>query len=62
MKAPTWISSINFMCLLSLPNTIRRFDPCCHLFGGSYRGKAQLRACKPHMKHGLHGNWKQDTL
>ena len=61
-KKPTWISSSNFMCLLNLPNAMRRFGPLRHLFEGTYKGEGYLRLCKPHMKYGLRGNWKHNTL
>ena len=61
-RKPGCISCSNFMCLLNLPNIMRKFGPLVNLWEGSYQGEGFLRIAKKHVKKGIRGNWQINAL
>ena len=61
-KIPRWITSSNFMCLLNIPNTMKKFGPLINLWEGSYQGEGYLRIAKKHLKTGVRKNWMLNAL
>ena len=57
-----WISCSNFMCLLNLPEIMRKFGPLVNLWEGSYQGEGFFCIAKKHVKKGLRGNWQVNAL
>ncbi len=51
------ISSFNFICLMNLPDAMKRYGPLRHLWEGSFRGEGFLRQTKPQMMQGFKSNW-----
>jgi hypothetical protein len=59
---PTWLTRPNFLSLLNLPETIRRFGPIRNLWEGFWMGEGILRFIKPDMIHGLRKYWQRSTM
>ena len=55
-STPRWVTSYNFMCLLNIPNIVRRFGPFRNLYEGKYCGEAFNRVLKPMANRGSHRN------
>jgi hypothetical protein len=53
---PRWVTSYNFMCLLNIPNIVRRFGPFRNLYEGKYCGESFNRVLKPMANRGSHRN------
>ena len=58
---PTWLTSHNFMCLLNLPTTVRKFGPMRNLWEGGGQGEKMLQKVKPFW-YGYRKNWAQNIL
>ena len=50
------------MCLLNLPDSMRKFGPSINLWEDSYQGESCLRMAKRHLKTGIRKNWIWNTL
>jgi hypothetical protein len=44
---PTWLTSYNFLCLLSLPKTIEEFGPIRNYWEGGAMGEKLIQVVKP---------------
>jgi hypothetical protein len=55
---PTWISSYNFLCILNIPNMIRRYGSLRHIWEGGECGEGFIRKVKRELKTGLRNNWR----
>jgi hypothetical protein len=55
---PGWIKQYNMMCLLNLPNVIKRFGSLRNIWEGGNDGEAILKRVKNQMKSGLVNEWE----
>jgi hypothetical protein len=56
-EEPKWLSSYNFVCLLNLPDQMRRYGPLRNLWEGGWNGEGMIGIMKPEMKNGMQRNW-----
>jgi hypothetical protein len=61
-KKPKWISSYNFLTLLSIPDQVRQFGPLRLLWEGSVVGEGYLGYVKNEIKLGLRTGWQQNIM
>jgi hypothetical protein len=59
---PSWLSSFNCLCLLNLPDIVRRYGPIRNIWEGSWAGEGFLRFAKPSVTHGLRKHWERSTM
>jgi hypothetical protein len=59
---PGWLSSFNCLCLLNLPDIVRRYGPIRNIWEGSWAGEGFLRFAKPAVIHGLRKYWERSTI
>jgi hypothetical protein len=55
---PSWISSYNFLCLLNLPNILRKYGSLRYIWEGGECGEGFIRKAKQELRTGLRQNWK----
>jgi hypothetical protein len=55
---PKWISMYNFICLLNIPNIIRKYGPIRNIWEGAVQGEGYIRKIKPLLSSGLRKNWQ----
>ena len=55
---PAWISQYNFLCLLNLPDTMRKYGSIRNLWEGGKDGESYLKTVKGHLKAGLVNEWQ----
>ena len=48
-ERPTWITSYNFLCLLNLPDMLRKFGPLQNVWEGGGQGEKVLNIAKPYL-------------
>ena len=60
--SPTWMTQYNFLCLLNLPNVMRKYGFVRNLWEGGVEGEGFLRNYKREMKNGLQPNWQMWTI
>lgn len=53
---PSWVEKYNLMCLLNLPETVKKFGPLKNLYEGKYCGESFNRILKPKANRGSHKN------
>lgn len=56
-QEPKVITSYNLICLMNLPDAMRKYGPMRDLWEGSFRGEGFLRQTKPQMMQGFKPNW-----
>lgn len=56
-QEPKVITSYNLICLMNLPDAMRKYGPLRDLWEGSFRGEGFLRQTKPQMMQGFKPNW-----
>ena len=56
-EKPVWISSYTYMCLMNVPDMMRRYGVIRHYWEGKYFGEGILRDVKPLISH-LYVNWE----
>ena len=61
-ELPTWMTQYNFLCLLNIPNIMRRYGCCRNIWEGSNEGEGFLRKYKREIKNGLKHNWQIWTI
>jgi len=61
-KKPSCITSYNFICLMNLPEAMRRFGPLRGLWEGKVQGEGILRFVKPEFTQGIRKNWQANLL
>ena len=59
---PTWSTQYNFLCLLNLPNVIRKFGNLTNIWEGGIEGEGFLRKYKKEMKSGCYRSGKCGQL
>ena len=57
-SSPMWCAKSNFICLLNLPDTMRRYGPLRLLWEGGDCGEGVLCRMKP-LVSGLTGTWQE---
>ena len=53
---PSWIASFNFVCLLNIPNCVRKFGSVCGYWEGGGLGEKFIQVAKQNFKY-FGGNW-----
>lgn len=61
-KQPTWMTQYNFLCLLNIPNVMRRFGFIRNIWEGGMEGEGFLRRYKKEMRNGLQPKWQIWTI
>lgn len=56
-QEPKVITSYNLICLMNLPDAMKKYGPMRDLWEGSFRGEGFLRQTKPQMMQGFKPNW-----
>ena len=59
---PKWLTSYNYLCLLNLPDAIRKFGPLRNFWEGSTQGERFIQKVKPELSSGLRGKWQYRTM
>ena len=55
---PAWIQQYNMLCLLNLPETMRKYGSIRNLWEGGKDGESYLKSVKAHLKAGLVNEWQ----
>jgi hypothetical protein len=55
---PSWISQYNMLCLLNLPNTIRKYGYIRNIWEGGTEGESYLKHVKKQLSAGLVNQWQ----
>jgi hypothetical protein len=55
---PAWIQQYNMLCLLNLPDTMRKYGSIRNLWEGGRDGESYLKTVKGHLKSGLVNEWQ----
>ena len=55
---PKWIAMYNFICLLNIPDIIRKYGPIRNIWEGAVQGEGYIRKIKPELSSGLRKNWQ----
>ena len=55
---PAWIQQYNMLCLLNLPDTMRKYGSIRNLWEGGKDGESYLKSVKGHLKAGLVNEWQ----
>jgi hypothetical protein len=55
---PAWIQQFNMLCLLNLPNTMRKYGSIRNLWEGGKDGESYLKTVKRQLKAGLVNEWQ----
>ena len=53
---PRWVETYNYMCLLNIPDIVRKFGPYKNLYEGKFCGESFNRILKPIANRGAHRN------
>jgi hypothetical protein len=61
-EAPSWITRYNLLCLLNLPETMKKFGTMRNLWEGGIDGEAYLKKVKYQLKAGLVNEWQTWSL
>lgn len=61
-KKPKVISASNYLTLLNLPETMRRFGPLRGIWEGHWCGEGFVRKVKPHLRYGQRVNFGSNAM
>lgn len=55
---PSWITKFNMLCLLNLPDILRKYGSIRNLWEGGKDGESYVQTVKSHLKAGLVNEWQ----
>jgi hypothetical protein len=61
-ELPSWLTQYNFLCLLNVPNIIKKYGYLRNIWEGGNEGEGFLRKYKGEMKNGLKPKWQVWTI
>ena len=56
--SPSWMSQYNFLCLLNVPNIMRRLGCMRNMWEGGIEGEGFLKSFKKELRNGLKPKWQ----
>jgi hypothetical protein len=59
---PTWIRQYNNLCLLNIPNIMKKYSTMRNVWEGGVDGESYLRIVKSHLRSGMVHDWKSWVL
>jgi hypothetical protein len=61
-ESPSWMTQYNFLCLLNIPDVMRKFGCLRNIWEGGVEGEGFLRHYKRELRHGLKPKWQLWTV
>jgi hypothetical protein len=57
-EQPSWLTQYNFLCLLNIPNVMRKYGYIRNIWEGNIEGEGFLRKYKKELRNGLKPMWQ----